>query len=150
MGATTVYFSCKGNEQAMRKAFAKKVKSDSVQYGIDPYSGSFSRVPGVQVRGTVFNTVDEVHEFLDRVLQKYEPAIAVQVKVFKPNATIERLSKEINELWNQSFGRDVTERTKKSLENKRLKKEAKRREWMTKLAQRSKRTNWIIGACVAT
>ena len=151
MGGTTIGMRVKGNEAALRKAYKKKCDEDSRYYGTNPYSGSFATFHGeLQIRQTIFNCIEEASNYIDEHHIKYDGAIAVRFKVFKENKTIEKLKADIWDLTQQLWNRELTSRKRNSLERKKAEKEAKLSDWRTKLGDKAKRTEWLVGGVAAT
>lgn len=142
MGATDCSFKVKGKDRAtLEKNFWKHVEAvgRTISSRDRGYSGTAAEFSHLTVTNLVFNTYEEMMSFLDN--KNKNEAYLVQLKVIKDSPTIERWSKEADELnrmiWRSSDDkfRAQTRKTVDKLYTKiktaRLRKAAasKRMEW---------------------
>lgn len=138
----------------VRKAFDELRDRDRVEYGNDPYSGSWNTVGDLKILDRVFDSRDEGMDYALQNTDKRE-AMAVRVKTFKEGKRIKDIKVGINDLQNQlarmrySSQQPVDETEYKRIQRE-IKKLQKRWEKLEASARaRSKDTSWIIAGWCA-
>jgi hypothetical protein len=143
MGATDCSFKVKGKDRAtLEKNFWKHVKEVRGTIGSrdQGYSGTAAEFSYLTITNLVFNTYEEMMDFIDR--KNKNEAFLVQLKVIKDSPTIERWSKEADELskmiW-RSHDDKFRAQTRKTVDKIYTKIKAAR----LRKAEASKRTEWF-------
>ncbi len=143
MGATDCSFKVNGKtREALEKNFWKHVKSVARTIGSRDlgYSGSAAEFSNLTITNRVFNSYEEMQEFIEN--KGKNDAYLVQIKIIKDSPTIERWIKEDRELSNmiyRSNDEKFKARTRKVVEKLREKVKAAR----LRKAEASKRTEWV-------
>lgn len=149
MGATDCYFKVKGKDRAtLEKNFWKHVKEVDRTIGERDrgYSGTAAEFNYLTITNRVFNTYEEMMSFLDN--KNKNEAFLVQLKVIKDSPTIERWTKEADELsrmiWRSSDDK-FRAQTRKTVDKLYDKIKAAR----LRKAEASKRTEWYACGLVS-
>lgn len=149
MGATDVYMTVDGkkNEAQVKQAFAEKQSDDGYEHG-HGYSGSFSEFNGLSFTRMEFATADEAGDWIEKNAKKYGPALAVKFKAIKKSKRIENYEAKMR-AWSNELWASQNPRTKKALEKRIVGAREKIKEIEKSLADKSKKTVWLIGGIVS-
>lgn len=146
MGACDTYVTLKGKtREAMEKDFWNKVKDAKHEYGHGGYTGSAAEFCSLRFTSHVFNSIEEMQEFVANLNDK-DVAHVVQVKVVEDTATIKKWIAENNEIVKKLWAIAPSEENqRKQLNKQREMNIAKIKAARLRKAAKSKKT--VTFAC---